>query len=86
MHSEAYIERLAREQYQLVPVGLQAFVVKGLPLVATHQARRAVASSRAGIPLLTRLEVSGAPSRNECLARRDECAFGREQLGMQARH
>lgn len=56
MHSEAYIERLAREQYQLVPVGLQAFVVKGLPLVATHQARRAVASSRAGIPLLTRLE------------------------------
>jgi len=31
MHSAAYIERQAREQYQLVPAGLQAFVVKGLP-------------------------------------------------------
>ena len=31
MHSAAYIERQAREQWQLVPAGLQAFIVKGLP-------------------------------------------------------
>ena len=34
MRSEAYIVRQAREQYQLVPAGLQAFVVKGLPQAA----------------------------------------------------
>jgi cell division protein FtsB len=31
MHSAAYVERQAREEYGLVPEGLQAFVVKGLP-------------------------------------------------------
>jgi cell division protein FtsB len=31
MHTRDFITRQAREQYQLVPAGLQAFVVKGLP-------------------------------------------------------
>ena len=31
MRTRDYITRQAREQYQLVPSGLQAFVVKGLP-------------------------------------------------------
>jgi len=31
MKTRDYITRQAREQYQLVPAGLQAFVVKGLP-------------------------------------------------------
>jgi cell division protein FtsB len=35
MHSATYVERQAREEYQLVPAGLQAFVVKGLPTSAT---------------------------------------------------
>jgi cell division protein FtsB len=31
MRTRDYVTRQAREQYQLVPSGLQAFVVKGLP-------------------------------------------------------
>jgi cell division protein FtsB len=31
MRTRAYITRKAREDYQLVPKGMQAFVVKGLP-------------------------------------------------------
>jgi cell division protein FtsB len=38
MHSAAYIERQAREQWQLVPAGLQAFIVKGLPTSAPSPA------------------------------------------------
>jgi cell division protein FtsB len=45
LHSAAYIEREAREQFQLVPAGLQAFVVKGLPRAATSPAPTSVAGS-----------------------------------------
>jgi cell division protein FtsB len=38
MHSAAYVVRQAREQWQLVPAGLQAFVVKGLPQSAPSPA------------------------------------------------
>ncbi len=31
LHNAAYIERQARAEFQLVPAGLQAFVIKGLP-------------------------------------------------------
>ncbi len=56
MRTRDYITRQAREQYQLVPAGLQAFVVKGLPKAKTTSsaARRAAAASAAP-SLLARL-------------------------------
>lgn len=45
MHSSTYVERQAREQYGLVPAGLQAFVVTGLPADAASRARIATAAS-----------------------------------------
>jgi cell division protein FtsB len=38
MRTRDFITRQAREQYQLVPSGLQAFVVKGLPKAAPSTA------------------------------------------------
>jgi len=55
MHSAAYVERQAREQWQLVPAGLQAFVVKGLPQGAPGPAPSGGASPADRIPLGTRL-------------------------------
>jgi hypothetical protein len=46
MHSEAYLVRQEREQWQLIPAGMQAFVVKGLPQSATDVAPSSVASAR----------------------------------------
>jgi cell division protein FtsB len=54
MHSAAYVVRQAREQYQLVPSGLQAFVVKGLPPSAASPAPTATATS---VPLRLSLGV-----------------------------
>ena len=45
MHSEAYIVRQASEQWQLIPAGLQAFVVKGLPQGVEEVASSSVASA-----------------------------------------
>lgn len=53
MRTRDYITRQAREQYQLVPPGLQAFVVKGLP-AAEPSAAPATASAPAP-SLLSRL-------------------------------
>ncbi len=49
MRTRDFITRQAREQYQLVPAGLQAFVVKGLPRAKTtsSSARRAAATPAA---------------------------------------
>jgi hypothetical protein len=38
MYSAAYVVRQVREQWQLVPVGMQAFIVKGLPQDAPSRA------------------------------------------------
>lgn len=57
MRTKDYITRQARDQYQLVPAGMQAFVVKGLP---EPSASAAPASGAAPAPpgpsLLARLE------------------------------
>ena len=45
MHSATYVARQAREQYGLVPAGLQAFVVTGLPGGAASRAQSASAAS-----------------------------------------
>ena len=56
LHSAAYVEREAREQFQLVPAGLQAFVVKGLPQSAPNPAPSgSVASAPLRISVGTRL-------------------------------
>jgi hypothetical protein len=56
MHTRDYITRQAREQYQLVPAGLQAFVVKGLPGVRPQAASHGVPGARLPAPsLLARL-------------------------------
>jgi cell division protein FtsB len=56
MHTRDYITRQAREQYQLVPAGLQAFVVKGLPDVRSAAASHDASGARPVPPsLLARL-------------------------------
>ena len=54
MHSATYVERQARKEYQLVPAGLQAFVVNGLPGSAASPAPTATAPS---VPLRLSLGV-----------------------------
>jgi len=40
MRTRAFVTRQARDEYQLAPAGLQAFVVKGLPEAdATHETK-----------------------------------------------
>ncbi len=53
MRTRDFITRQAREQYQLVPSGLQAFVVKGLPKAAPSTAPPG--SAAAAPSLLARL-------------------------------
>jgi cell division protein FtsB len=56
MHSEAYVVRQARQEWQLVPAGLQAFAVKGLPQSAPSPAPSgSVASAPLRITLGVRL-------------------------------
>ena len=61
MHTRDYVTRQAREQYQLVPAGLQAFVVKGLPgsgVSGAHDATANAGTTSAPVPtpsLLARL-------------------------------
>ena len=55
LHSAAYIERQAREQFQLVPAGLQAFVVRGLPRAPNPAPSGSVASAPLRISLGVRL-------------------------------
>ena len=50
LHNAAYLERQARAEYQLVPAGLQAFVVKGLPRSAPSSSPT-VASGRLRLSL-----------------------------------
>ncbi len=45
MRTRDYVTRQAREQYQLVPSGLQAFVVKGLPAGESADAQDATADA-----------------------------------------
>jgi len=45
MHNAAYVIRQARKQFQLVPAGLQAFVVKGLPHSASRPAPTSAAAA-----------------------------------------
>jgi cell division protein FtsB len=45
MHSAAYLVRAARKEFQLVPSGLQPFVVKGLPPGAPSPAPTATPDS-----------------------------------------
>ena len=52
MHSAAYLVRQAREQLQLVPAGLQAFVVKGPPQNTPNPA-----PTRAAAPAPPRLSL-----------------------------
>ncbi len=52
MHTRDYITRQAREQYQLVPAGLQAFVVKGLPAAGSKTASRGESAARLPAPSL----------------------------------
>jgi cell division protein FtsB len=57
MGTKDYITRQAREQYQLVPAGLQAFVVKGLPEAAPSAAPRSgAAPAPPGQSLFARLQ------------------------------
>ncbi len=55
MHTRDFITRQAREQYQLVPAGLQAFVVKGLPGSRAERHRAARRRHSAAPSLLARL-------------------------------
>ena len=56
MRTRDFITRQAREQYQLVPAGLQAFVVKGLPGVGSKASSRAGSNASPPAPsLLARL-------------------------------
>ena len=55
MHSAAYIERQAREQWQLVPAGLQAFVVKGLPQSSPSSSPTGATTGRLHLSLSARL-------------------------------
>ena len=55
MHTRDFITREAREQYQLVPADMQAFVVKGLPSGDTTAAPSNAASALAAPSLLSRL-------------------------------
>ena len=55
MRTRDYITRQAREQYQLVPAGLQAFVVKGLPKAKTSGGARGAGATVAAPSLLARL-------------------------------
>jgi cell division protein FtsB len=45
MRTRDYVTRQAREQYQLVPSGLQAFVVKGLPASGPADAQDATSDA-----------------------------------------
>lgn len=57
MGTRDYITRQAREQYQLVPAGLQAFVVKGLPKAAPSAAAQgAAAPAPPALSLVDRLK------------------------------
>ncbi len=56
MRTRDFITRQAREQYQLVPAGLQAFVVKGLPGIGSKASSRAASNASPPAPsLLARL-------------------------------
>ncbi len=55
MHTRDFITREAREQYQLVPADMQAFVVKGLPRDETTPAPSSRAAALESPSLLARL-------------------------------
>jgi cell division protein FtsB len=56
MRTRDFITRQAREQYQLVPPGLQAFVVKGLPGVGSKATSHGASGASSPAPsLLARL-------------------------------
>jgi cell division protein FtsB len=55
MRTRDFITREAREQYQLVPADMQAFVVKGLPQDEPTPAPRRGAGALASPSLLARL-------------------------------
>ena len=55
MRTRDYITRQAREQYQLVPAGLQAFVVKGLPQAKPSTAAQRAAATPAAPSIFARL-------------------------------
>ncbi len=56
MQTRDFITRQAREQYQLVPAGLQAFVVKGLPGIGSKSPSHAASGASSPSPsLLARL-------------------------------
>ncbi len=56
MRTRDFITRQAREQYQLVPSGLQAFVVKGLPRASAERGCTAGSGASSPAPsLLARL-------------------------------
>lgn len=55
LHNAAYIERQARAEFQLVPAGLQAFVVKGLPRSTPSASPTGAASAQPHLSLSARL-------------------------------